>query len=112
MEKVFECFDAGKNQITHKIYFNMEEYCKQKSLELKALKVKCKHIKDIKYIEKDIKYIDNDGARRSSYCTSGTSGVILVSLKIVIQNNLQPFRIYLILSFLRFPIFLFYYFIL
>ena len=40
MEKVFKCFDAGKNQITHKIYFNMEEYCKQKSLELKALKVK------------------------------------------------------------------------
>ena len=68
-----------KNRITQKIYFNMEEYYKKKSLELKDLKVKCKQ----RGSKKDIKYIENGGTRRSTYSTRGTSAVILVSLKSV-----------------------------
>ena len=76
----FRMFLRGKkNRITQKIYFNMEEYYKKKSLELKDLKVKCKQ----RGSKKDIKYIENDSTRRSTYSTRGTSAVILVSLKSV-----------------------------
>ena len=96
MQTVFECIDAGKNRITHKIYFNIDEYCEQKSLKLKDLKVKCKQ----RGSKKDIKYIENHGTRRSTYSTRGTSAVILVSLKSVcnFQNMKSPVKLNSLLS--------------